>query len=988
MDPSGPASHTEPLDLLAPAAEAPGSRPGESLIWVQDAIVFSGDYAATGGSLPAQAPLSPEHQGVGSCSLEVAAWDCEVPAGEFACVSGRGGGPAECAPGSSPGPELPTMEFPPPPEEVLQVGNPQAWDEGANDAQALIWAGILQAQQCMLELQGALEKQEEPAAELSSQAQGPEDAPSCGPATQSSQAWPVSCEPLGERTGLASSSEEEPEAGPGGQEEEEEESASSEEEQHLFYNNPLFQESPRTGPSPCGSPAGGHGTAPEGTPVLGAPPEGELWHQGAEAEAPGEVPAYTPHCGSWAPLLITEGDIDRARSMTEEPELLSTCGSNTSLPALQDPDQPADGAACHPPVLLESGESGAAEDPLGSGLLFSPSGSSVVWALLQEEDGAQPSPCEGPPSPAPDRGSSSPLHPAEPVLHPEVAWGLPASGHGDLAPPSLGAEASPSVSCPQGEAAEAEALPESLAGEERKPGDVAQGQATEEPGEEAKQELTVRCPEEEDAGETPGDPEAAQPDGPILANGASGDKGAAWRLAARLYRLDGFKKSQVASYLRKNNEFSQQVAEEYLAFFQFGGQTLDRALRSFLKAFVLTGETQERERILGHFSKRYHLSNPDAFPSADTVHTLTCALMLLNTDLHGQNIGRSMTCHEFVTNLDGMKDGQNFPKEQLKALYSSIRNEKLEWAMDEEEQGSALMPRRPSTPSSRKKSNPFLTLAHDANAATYKQGLLARKVHAEADGKKTPWGKRGWKTFHTVLKGMVLYFLKDESQVEVAGTEEPIGVHHALAERASKYNKRPHVFRLQTADWRIFLFQALSAEEMSSWISRINLVAAMFSSPPFPAAVGSQRKFIRPILPTAQSRSSLEEQHQAHETCMDKFTDELGEHQRNLPDKRGRGRDLEEYRLKKEYLLYEKRRYETYVRLLEARLQGGPEELEQWEARLGGLDLADEGLGLTKSHSSPSLNLDPAPTGVKVKRNISERRTVRKIIPKRNKQLL
>lgn len=38
--------------------------------------------------------------------------------------------------------------------------------------------------------------------------------------------------------------------------------------------------------------------------------------------------------------------------------------------------------------------------------------------------------------------------------------------------------------------------------------------------------------------------------------------------------------------------------------------------RSFLKAFVLTGETQERERILRHFSKRYHLSNPDAFPSA------------------------------------------------------------------------------------------------------------------------------------------------------------------------------------------------------------------------------------------------------------------------------------------------------------------------------------------------------------------------------------
>lgn len=35
-----------------------------------------------------------------------------------------------------------------------------------------------------------------------------------------------------------------------------------------------------------------------------------------------------------------------------------------------------------------------------------------------------------------------------------------------------------------------------------------------------------------------------------------------------------------------------------------------------------------------------------------------------------------------------------------------------------------------------------------------------------------------------------------------------ISIHHALATRASDYSKRPHVFYLRTADWRIFLFQA------------------------------------------------------------------------------------------------------------------------------------------------------------------------------------
>lgn len=146
--------------------------------------------------------------------------------------------------------------------------------------------------------------------------------------------------------------------------------------------------------------------------------------------------------------------------------------------------------------------------------------------------------------------------------------------------------------------------------------------------------------------------------------------------------------------------------------------------RVFLQALVLSGETQERERILYQFSRRFHHCNPRVFPSvgregrpsgqqrgiwgylgeawhgrvpgsgweftwlvaggsvfgglwrtrsiwgsphpvwaeetqesgsselslhsplsgADSVHTLTCAIMLLNTDLHGQVRGRRSTC--------------------------------------------------------------------------------------------------------------------------------------------------------------------------------------------------------------------------------------------------------------------------------------------------------------------------------------------------------
>ena len=49
---------------------------------------------------------------------------------------------------------------------------------------------------------------------------------------------------------------------------------------------------------------------------------------------------------------------------------------------------------------------------------------------------------------------------------------------------------------------------------------------------------------------------------------------------------------------------------------------------------------------------------------------------------------------------------------------------------------------------------------------------------------------------------------QDEYTMEWQSTEEVVSVHHALAEQAADYTKRPHVFRLQTADWRVFLFQA------------------------------------------------------------------------------------------------------------------------------------------------------------------------------------
>ncbi|KAJ8379837.1 hypothetical protein SKAU_G00006150 [Synaphobranchus kaupii] len=397
-------------------------------------------------------------------------------------------------------------------------------------------------------------------------------------------------------------------------------------------------------------------------------------------------------------------------------------------------------------------------------------------------------------------------------------------------------------------------------------------------------------------------------------NGGSMDREEARRLAEELYKLQDVRRTDVVKHLNKDNEFSHAVGEEYLKFFDFTGQNLNQGLRSFLKVVVLIGETQERERVLDHFSHRFHHCNPESLSSPSAVLTLTCALMLLNTDLHGQNVGKAMSISTFVANLDGMNEEKNFCKDLLKDLYNSIKNEPLEWAVDEEElKRSMLLPGDEKSDSLRSKSNPFQDVPHDKKAMVYKQGFLARKAHADIDGKRTPWGKRSWKTFYAVLKGMVLYLQKDEYRIEWQYTAEVVSVHHALAERADEYTKRPHVFRLQTADWRIFLFQAATLEQMSSWINRINLVSALYSSPPFPAAVGSQKKFSRPILPAMQSGLTLEKQLQSHSGMLDSFSNDLALVQEAQPEgRRAKARELEDRRQREEYLLREVRDWGNY----------------------------------------------------------------------------
>ncbi|KAM9809686.1 PH and SEC7 domain-containing protein 1 isoform 8-T12 [Syngnathus typhle] len=456
----------------------------------------------------------------------------------------------------------------------------------------------------------------------------------------------------------------------------------------------------------------------------------------------------------------------------------------------------------------------------------------------------------------------------------------------------------------------------------------------------------------------------------LLGDSAEADPQAAKCLARRLHQLRGFRKSDVSSHLNKNNEFSRMVAEEYLSNFDFQGLTIEQALRTFLGKLTLTGESQERERVLAHFSRRYVTCNARSHATQD-VHMLTCALILLNVDLHGNNVGKRMSCAQFISNLQGLNNGKDFPRDMLKSLYASIKNDKLQWTIDDNELQTStwdLADGRTDS-ASRTLKRAGRGVARRPDSRLYKCGFLMRKVHADADGKRTARGKRGWKSFYATLKGGVLYLQKEEYGGERHLTEDDakngVSVHHALAMRAADYAKRPNVFYLRTADWRVFLMQAPSCEDMRSWITRINVVAAMFSAPPFPPAVGLQKRFARPLLPGSTTTLSQEEQAASHEARFRAASSELDELAGTAPAHNVKGRELDERKARQEYLEFEKTRYGTYAMLLRAKMSAGDEDFATFEARL-----FQDG-SPQRAHSGPS---PPQEAGGKEKTRVSPTR--------------
>lgn len=135
----------------------------------------------------------------------------------------------------------------------------------------------------------------------------------------------------------------------------------------------------------------------------------------------------------------------------------------------------------------------------------------------------------------------------------------------------------------------------------------------------------------------------------------------------------GLDKNMIGEYLGDPGDFHLQVLKEFAATFYFTGMVLDVALRFYLEAFRLPGESQKIQRVLEAFSERfYDQQSSDIFASKDTVLILSYSLIMLNTDQHNPQVKKKMTEDDFIRNNRAINEGQDLPREYLSELYHSI----------------------------------------------------------------------------------------------------------------------------------------------------------------------------------------------------------------------------------------------------------------------------------------------------------------------------
>lgn len=169
---------------------------------------------------------------------------------------------------------------------------------------------------------------------------------------------------------------------------------------------------------------------------------------------------------------------------------------------------------------------------------------------------------------------------------------------------------------------------------------------------------------------------------------------------------------------KKSEPFRAQVLCLYMQNFDFSKKRLDEAFRMLCSKLYLKAESQQLDRIIGAFAKRFYECNPATLLfSVDVIHAVAYSLLLLNTDLYIlSDKAKKMTRSGFVKNTMETVGALMFPQHQRRRVTSFSSNT-----------DSIRRPRSMSISSPSLGSQSFATVMEDTDSI-HNNGVLLQKL--------------------------------------------------------------------------------------------------------------------------------------------------------------------------------------------------------------------------------------------------------------------
>ncbi|KAK3385198.1 hypothetical protein B0H63DRAFT_180202 [Podospora didyma] len=110
-------------------------------------------------------------------------------------------------------------------------------------------------------------------------------------------------------------------------------------------------------------------------------------------------------------------------------------------------------------------------------------------------------------------------------------------------------------------------------------------------------------------------------------------------------------KEKAAAWMGEEGIVRQRTLRAFLDLFDFEDTSIVASLRQVCQRLLLRAETQQVDRILVAFTRRWCDCNPNhGFKASDIIHTICYSIILLNTDLHMADIEHKMTRSQFIKN--------------------------------------------------------------------------------------------------------------------------------------------------------------------------------------------------------------------------------------------------------------------------------------------------------------------------------------------------